>query len=1713
MTFRSLLLVSLSALLLSLFPSSTSGQYERYTSGPLIAHTFDTRPDFTERGRTNFEWSPGRPPHSGLARFVNNSRIDLLSYQDDNGKIMPRFLSPTLTLEFWAMYQVLGFWSRLIDCGNVAQGGAASDNVFMSNMANDDTVPSNNLHAAFHIGSRSESTTATAAIHPNSYQHFVATLTRDARNSQVAHIELYVDGTLPARQNNASLLHTNVERRDCWLGRSNWEWDADFRGYIDDFFYYDYPLSSEAVLAHYVLNRPPVYEQTFSTDPRLVLGLGAGGANGRQPSFFSYNWTNVDERDSSNITAYHDGHLVLAGDSFVDLAARSDGNDPSALGSEPIPVIGGVSGGDGTLPGGWSFEILFKADTVEEWAKVFDCGNGKRRNNIILGYEGNSNRLRLEQIIGQAEEQWTLFALDDVKTNEWYHVVVVFARERWDRIDTHGNVTVFVNGVMTANATNAPMPLPVHRTTCYIGKSHWENDQYFDMWLDAFRLYDYALTPSDVAMLYLITHSPLPTDTQSEPDYQWHSGPVASYSFNRAPTAIERELGSNYNFTRGTYSATQFPHLGVATFNGQTDFVNLAEYDTDQGGVMPIVGGSMSIEAWVRWTQTGNWQRVIDLGGIGGVQVSNILLSAGGIIDELVYEVYSGVASGGSLHYLDGIMQGEWMHVVAVSQQISMNDSYSAASAIQRLYINGVYAYNGLGYLPPKVPRPSSWIARSNWYPKDSLFQGQIDAVHLYDRALDYEEVRAHYVSFVPPVFELAFARDPLPWLGLNYNDPFNQPTYSWEAFDPADQATGATQFHNGHLVLDGNQWVNLSTATGPSSIGTTIPLVLFRNADTLGGMNVGYPAASFTGWSFELTLKILTQDIGAKIFDFSSGASTDNVGIQWNWDDNVRTLSFFVYRGDQGQNFVISHDIDINRWYHIIVTMRPTNNQGAGAFVVYIDGEAQPGDSTFIYPRAVARTLCYLGKSSWGDANYFDMKLDTFRIYNYPIQAEQAAQLYQITTSVLTGVVRPLYQTDPFAQYSFRIEPDVSDYSYDSNFEWLQGQGAHMGLAHFNGNDQFINLLTFPDDRGTVLPTLFGNTSLSFEAWVRFDSMRWWSRIFDFGNNIGQNNILLGNYMDTNQLALHVYASGDTDFSSQLNTNVPGGVWREGVWQHVVVVIEDMARQRNVGRSSSTAAQYRVYIDGKQVGSMDGLLPQRAQRQFSYIANSNWYSSGDLLFNGTIDSLYVYNYALSDEQINVRYNLPKFPIFDLSFSADPRTMLPTPAEPWTYMWQAYDPSDNYADNSLYHSGHLVLTGDRNSYVNLSAPNGPSSVGVVLPRFGGESQGIGLYSNPTQLGWSFEFIVKITARQVWAKLIDWGNGPEQDNIILGYNQDLGRLDFEVWNPLQPASTRFTVIPQVVFGFWYHIVVVLTPVDVSGGTATYQSYVDGRLQSTAQGNLPRSVKRNHAYLGRSNWEANGDGMFAASVDAIRVYDYALSAQNVQALYALANDPNGRPRPEPGMPSSSSSSGGRGGVSSSTSARAPSTSAPQKRCPYWADGHVEPNCECPLDSAEGSYYPYCVCPKPYDGGGQNIIPYDCEWLYNGEPAPSSTGAAQSEAGMGTATIAAIIFAVVLVAAILAFVYYKYFRQPATTQDILGLGASSGGAGGSDGKQSLLSSTDISSSQLAHSTHGANGSSGTNGTNDASQPTGLDFYLAPDTQTQPPRQDGHEVEVAAL
>ena len=260
-------------------------------------------------------------------------------------------------------------------------------------------------------------------------------------------------------------------------------------------------------------------------------------------------------------------------------------------------------------------------------------------------------------------------------------------------------------------------------------------------------------------------------------------------------------------------------------------------------------------------------------------------------------------------------------------------------------------------------------------------------------------------------------------------------------------------------------------------------------------------------------------------------------------------------------------------------------------------------------------------------------------------------------------------------------------------------------------------------------------------------------------------------------------------------------------------------------------------------------------------------------------------------------------PVLNLNFSVNPAT-LPGVGATLNYGWAAADTTDTAANQAL-HQGVAILSGTGNSFINLSTLTGPQSCGQLLPLLGGASSGTGATA-----GWSFEFVFKPTGNtNTWAKLVDFGDGsssgyyPSSNNDwTLGFDgSDLTQFLLETYNAgaLTPNFTHGWVQMETLqVGTWYHITVVQTPVGSLGG-ANWYVYVNGALYNWAavlnggnpitvtptQGaNMPQPIPRSQAYIGKSNWN---DPLLAATVDAIRIYDYALTQTQITALATLYN----------------------------------------------------------------------------------------------------------------------------------------------------------------------------------------------------------------------------------
>ena len=274
-----------------------------------------------------------------------------------------------------------------------------------------------------------------------------------------------------------------------------------------------------------------------------------------------------------------------------------------------------------------------------------------------------------------------------------------------------------------------------------------------------------------------------------------------------------------------------------------------------------------------------------------------------------------------------------------------------------------------------------------------------------------------------------------------------------------------------------------------------------------------------------------------------------------------------------------------------------------------------------------------------------------------------------------------------------------------------------------------------------------------------------------------------------------------------------------------------------------------------------------------------------------------------------------KAPIFNAYFPSDPTA---TVGGSLNYSWLASDSNDNAA-TAATHQGLVSLSGAPNQYIDVTTATGANSCGLILPLIGGAGSGTG----STQ-GWTVDMVVKLTVSGGWSKLIDFGDGP-YNTTALGYttlndltitwdgndNNENGLLEGLAVQQLSAPTTvyDFGVVPilKPKIGQWYHIALVMQAVNVSAASATWFVYLNGQLlpystslQSGAsltafQGaNLPLPVSRPQSYIGKSDY---GDPTLAALFDAVRVYDYALTASQVQAVAAVYNLNTGISLPTP------------------------------------------------------------------------------------------------------------------------------------------------------------------------------------------------------------------------
>jgi hypothetical protein len=139
---------------------------------------------------------------------------------------------------------------------------------------------------------------------------------------------------------------------------------------------------------------------------------------------------------------------------------------------------------------------------------------------------------------------------------------------------------------------------------------------------------------------------------------------------------------------------------------------------------------------------------------------------------------------------------------------------------------------------------------------------------------------------------------------------------------------------------------------------------------------------------------------------------------------------------------------------------------------------------------------------------------------------------------------------------------------------------------------------------------------------------------------------------------------------------------------------------------------------------------------------------------------------------------------------------------------------------------------------------------------------------------------------VLARQQDW---VFSNNIIALSNADPDQGQV-VWTPHTASNSLLTGRSNVQDDRWRHVVVTFTP-------SEHRLYVDGRLEASGPPQQSSFYDAPGIPLTVGAWTGDGNGFFKGVLDDMRVYDRALSSEEVEALFALnPNAPDLTPREE-------------------------------------------------------------------------------------------------------------------------------------------------------------------------------------------------------------------------
>ena len=759
--------------------------------------------------------------------------------------------------------------------------------------------------------------------------------------------------------------------------------------------------------------------------------------------------------------------------------------------------------------------------------------------------------------------------------NTWFHVVVTY-----DNGSDTNDPKFYINGVEHTNTSkNAPTGSAVSDAAYNftIGNRAGATDRTFDGYIDDVRAYNTILSASDVEQLYLATGG---TDTSLIGHWKLDetSGTTAADSSGN---------GNDGTMTGGLDAGTDSVTGKINTalnFDGD-DEINISNSNI----LEPTL---FTVAAWVRPVDVDSpleTQGIYKGAGGNGNDVSHRMIANNNVAGRVEFRCDNN-ASGAHLVTVNGVLSDNtWTHLAMTWDGTQITG-----------YVDGISV--GSDAVGPGCGYTNSDGAQIGDAPGTQQFNGDIDDVRLYDRALSAAEIGA-----------LAAACEEG---NMIYNDDHMVPQYcaggdTWTAMGPVrdgidsglvghwemeDASGGAVDSINSNNASEAGSGTYTYQVDG--KIGNAIQL----NQDPNPLLNAGNAselritgAITVAGW--------LKKNTASSVYLVSKRGGVPNRGYR------------LEIRSAGEANFSISPDgtnleesgwsttaTSVGEWHHVVGVYEPSTR-----VAVYIDGVLESENTTSISPSIHNSTQDFI-ISGWtnGGGSTIDGSVDDIRVYDRAISEAEIMALYELGNNNPSSLdlywkLDELSGTTAVDSSGKGINGTLNN--FDTPPAWTSA-GIVGGSLLFDGTDDYIDSSVSAD---------FSAGGYTLSSWVKTTTTSD-GRIFSKLSSASNQKWLM--YMP----GLDRVECGLSDGAVQ-ESFLTGASVNDGQWHHIACVVD--------------TSNIQVYVDGVAgtSGTHDNTL----------ITNgANWEigrNNSDLEhFNGHMDEVRVYAHALSPTEIDALY-------------------------------------------------------------------------------------------------------------------------------------------------------------------------------------------------------------------------------------------------------------------------------------------------------------------------------------------------------------------------------------------------------------------------------------------------------------------------------------------